>query len=546
MVVCRASLSQTMPLMTWASPLSPSQRAPSLLFARLLSSVSPQLIRRRRSHAMPGNRLTSRCIHTVRRIDPAVELHIEGNLIDGRGIGELAVLRGSTHAHIHCGEQLHVPHTVASDPRMPLSQFSRSSIKDASRGSSKAEVVVAAGGSSGALDEQARTLITQALLAHQESGTQQPVLSPSPLLELIGDGTEAATMERRSGAATPFGSGAPTPRSDSPTLAPRNKQAAHRTPAAAGKHTNMTILEFNVSGHVHRHVISRQDLFGLVRKEVSRRSSKVASSVAPKMTTRDLRKLDFSIIARAEPSLLVREHVLFLIVDPMRAVILRDRCLIVFATEDPLFLDAIERKLGHLVSNIATDRIAFEFEALEFIMSMSMEQLNHEVEQMGRLVGSSLAKLQGRGVTTAELEELRSLKNDVNLLESRVRGMNDAVTHVLEKDEDMFLMQLTRLWSDPALLEAGDFEDHDDAEIMLEAVVLMVSRTARVIKRLLSDIAGSEQSMQQQLKHASNKLLTADLIQTLLLLCLNLVATISAFFGLALCWRRHGCHAVQA
>jgi hypothetical protein len=55
---------------------------------------------------------------------------------------------------------------------------------------------------------------------------------------------------------------------------------------------------------------------------------------APQLTARDIRKLDFASSALSAPAITVREHVLLLVVDPIRAIILRDRCILVLPDDN--------------------------------------------------------------------------------------------------------------------------------------------------------------------------------------------------------------------
>ena len=347
----------------------------------------------------------------------------------------------------------------------------------------------------------------------------------------VDDGTMSPTSDMES-PVTEGGSGSVTPSTR------RNRQT--RKIAAAGKTACMTVLEFNAASKVHHHTISRQDLFWLIKKEVGH-CKHVDGSSAPQLMARDLRKLDYTITASSEPALLVREHVLLLIVDPMRAVILQDRCIVVFGKDDAEFITGVAERLKQLVKSVSADRIPFEFEALEFIMSIVLQLLNDDVAKMKRRVEESLLGLRRQGVTTVRLDGLRVLKNEVNVLESRAHGLNAAVTRVLETDEDMFLMQLTRLREQPELLAESDFEDHDDSEIMLEAVLLGVAHIERELKIEQQQMDDTEQLLQLRLNKNSNRLLTIDLTQNFLLFCINVVATIMAMFGAS----RH-CHVACA
>jgi len=243
--------------------------------------------------------------------------------------------------------------------------------------------------------------------------------------------------------------------------------------------------------------------------------------------------MDHAIYAAAEPAVLVRDHVTLVVLDPMRAIILRDRCLIVLPENSDVLADKIAAAYNEM-SRPPTDTIRFEFEALEFLFLFVLRGLEEEVESVEAQVDVVLAHIRRRGVGSTDMEKLRSTKEQVRQLQARTQGVYAAVASVMEEDHDMFLMQLSRLWAHPELLSEERWDDHEEAEIVLETILLHTSRPRRMLRLLYEKIDSTESSLLLKLSQASNFLISVDLTQNYVAICLSFIGAVSANFGMNL------------
>ncbi|ETV87155.1 hypothetical protein, variant [Aphanomyces astaci] len=184
----------------------------------------------------------------------------------------------------------------------------------------------------------------------------------------------------------------------------------------------------------------------------------------PAVHMRDIRKLDNVFSASNEPSITVRQQVILVNCDPVRAVIMRDCCLVFLP-------DGADSLISHLKKNFKQhvgEAIAFEFAALEAILATICRVFAMECEKVIPLGRSALDKMTKDDSMMGELEGLRSIKNAMSTLEAQVGGMRRLLMSLLENEEDLHMMYLTKLHNDPGLVHDLFSYDTEDVESFLE------------------------------------------------------------------------------
>jgi hypothetical protein len=318
--------------------------------------------------------------------------------------------------------------------------------------------------------------------------------------------------------------------SDVPVFSSRNTILLKTKRAAKGK---FVVVEASVEGSVSRQFINRSDLFVYVRRMVSG-LTKQASSYMPQLSARDLRRLDFSLVPFVEPSLIVREHVALLLIDPVRAVIMADRCILLSADSCPDNVTAeIESNLRQLFATQQTDRAPFEYECIEVLVQFLMKSLRVEYEEMLPNIEKLLHKITGRRhPPSSKLPHIRDLKDRLSQLYQKSQGVHAAVARVLEDEQDLFALQLTRLQSDESLVKEADFDNHDEAEVFLQSLLLPISPMVTQQRQVLQQIVDAEQLLQLRLNNDSNRIWTAELLMNLFVLFCNFIGAVGSAFGL--------------
>lgn len=228
---------------------------------------------------------------------------------------------------------------------------------------------------------------------------------------------------------------------------------------------------------------------------------------------RDMRRLVTPFSLTNEPELIVRRHVMLLNFDPLRAVILRDRLLVLVPDGADSVLETLEKRVrggtmaedsdifgepsdkfsagvecpvnerllipnkpdaaqkltpsAYHPASFVSDRqgqdemselqtqtwinLSFELQCVDAVLHGVTELL---ASQAFEIQNDALAAIEyllrpNTGVGTFAQEMFRTSKNNVQNMESRVNGFVRALTIVLSEDEDMALMNLSRLLSHP-------------------------------------------------------------------------------------------------
>ncbi|KAJ1386114.1 putative magnesium transporter MRS2-4 [Sesbania bispinosa] len=124
--------------------------------------------------------------------------------------------------------------------------------------------------------------------------------------------------------------------------------------------------------------------------------------------------------------------------------------------------------------------LPFEFQVLEIALEVVCTYLDSNVADLERGAYPVLDEL-ARNVSTKNLEHVRSLKSNLTRLLARVQKVRDEIEHLLDDNEDMAQLYLTRKW-----LQNQQFEAH-----LGTTTSNNLSNTTHVVRRLSSTRSGS-------------------------------------------------------
>ena len=132
-------------------------------------------------------------------------------------------------------------------------------------------------------------------------------------------------------------------------------------------------------------------------------------------------------------------------------------------------------------------------------------------------------------------DRLHACKDTVNELETRVRNIRRAILTVLDEDEDMALMYLSKLRENPFITDMQQYEtEHEEVELLLEANLQDVSGMATRLELLISLIDNTEDFVQIKLDTARNKLLFIGTVIAMINCCLAGGSLVAGIFGMNL------------
>ncbi|CAK4129092.1 unnamed protein product [Aphanomyces euteiches] len=286
----------------------------------------------------------------------------------------------------------------------------------------------------------------------------------------------------------------------------------------------MDALRFHIDGEVTYQEVARADIFKMVQTNVEQmlklhnqlstapegphiERRKSISSDVPCLNMRDIRKLDSIFSISTEPSLTVRRQVILVNADPIRAVILKDNCLV------------------------------FLPDGADSLISM-MKQAFKDTYQGGDDAGANATlDILIKQTQSGELETLRKLKNVVSELESQVNGIRRILFNVLEDEVTLHAFYLTKLFHTPHLGRAENDNwnfDSEYVEAMLESYLQEFYGQQAKIELVLSSIQNTESVVMMKLDAMRNSLLTVELSLTTMTAFVTMSTFVTGGFGMNL------------
>jgi magnesium transporter len=324
------------------------------------------------------------------------------------------------------------------------------------------------------------------------------------------------------------------------------------------------------------------------------------------LNTRDVRRLYAPFSASNEPALVVRRHVILLHYDPLRAVILRDRLLVLVPDGAEPMLEKLESRIRNgdveiestVIGAAGNDNslkdgithvdrgsktlldkhldktrklaqkaesesklnpqgedsneddngstaaetyskttettgfdneewdemeghdlidLPFELQCVDSCLYIISELLSNDTTDLQEATLAYINMILRDNAYEDPLTIIRGIKDAVKEMMSRVKGFTQSLARILNDDEDMALMNLSRLLThperyiqhvSPAVLE----EESDEPEIILEAYMQIAMTLSNTVDLIHGQIVTASELVDQKLDFSRNRLLLANMI----------------------------------
>ncbi|KAI3752702.1 hypothetical protein L2E82_24738 [Cichorium intybus] len=208
--------------------------------------------------------------------------------------------------------------------------------------------------------------------------------------------------------------------------------------------------------------------------------------------------------------------------------------------------------------------LPFEFQVLEIALEVVCTYLDSSVADLERDAYPVLDEL-AKNVSTKNLERVRSLKSNLTRLLARVQKVRDELEHLLDDDEDMTQLYLTRKWlqnqqseallggvgsnsfpnnghhlrrlssvKSGSMLTSGNLNDNDveDLEMLLEAYFMQLDGTRNKILSVREYIDDTEDYVNIQLDNQRNELIQLQLTLTIASFAIAFETLVAGLFGM--------------
>ncbi|MCD9638807.1 Magnesium transporter MRS2-4 [Datura stramonium] len=381
----------------------------------------------------------------------------------------------------------------------------------------------------------------------------------------------------------PVGDGAPTMAVQNSILAPAAANNSISMPAGTGKASKK-----KVGG---ARLWMRFDRWGQSELNEWDKSAIIKRAAIP---ARDLRIL--GPIFSHSSSILAREKAMVVNLEFIRAIITAEEVLLL----DPLrqevlpFVDQLRQQLPHKslskVDGTSTEQdneghfpnaghwlpvpeaveglqaeLPFEFQVLEIALEVVCTFLDSSVADLERDAYPVLDEL-AMNVSTKNLEQVRSLKSNLTRLLARVQKVRDEIEHLLDDNEDMAQLYLTRKWiqnqqtetllgtivsnsivpaapnlrrlnsarsrSGSLVSNHFNYNDVEDLEMLLEAYFMQLEGTRNKILSVREYIDDTEDYVNIQLDNQRNELIQLQLTLTIASFAVAVETLIAGWFGM--------------
>lgn len=202
-------------------------------------------------------------------------------------------------------------------------------------------------------------------------------------------------------------------------------------------------------------------------------------------------------------------------------------------------LDAfVEKEWNELEGRDWID-LPFELQSVDAVLSCVSQILADDVHELQLEANIMIVQLlePGSDVGDHSQEVLRQMKNSVQEMMSRVDGYCRAMDELLEEDEDMALMNLSRLLTHPerfiqpvpqVILD----EESDEPELILEAHLQRGHTLANALRLVQGQITSTEDYAERKSDTIRNQLLYINLLLQTMALAIAIGSFVGAIFGM--------------
>jgi len=185
--------------------------------------------------------------------------------------------------------------------------------------------------------------------------------------------------------------------------------------------------------------------------------------------------------------------------------------------------------------------LPFELQSIDAVLHTVVTMLTDEANELQEHSYGAIDQLLEAQTSIGDHghDLLRSIKGELTQMRGRVQGFIRAINLVLNEDEDMALMNLSRLitHADRFIQPVSEeilHEESDEPELILEAYLQQALSNTNALDLLRSEVATTEELMNMKLDSVRNRLLYVNTVVSLLTLTVGIGSFIGSIFGMNL------------
>jgi magnesium transporter len=324
------------------------------------------------------------------------------------------------------------------------------------------------------------------------------------------------------------------------------------TKKIAERQTELFILEISFLGTSEFKYSNIRELYTYIRQEAekfdkieigSSNHSRGAKFAVSSIQQRDVRRLDFQCNLQDEAIVIVRKHVVLIAFDPLRVVIMADRIILIIPDGADSLLNLIQESMKAWVlgNNDKNNEVGLPFEshAYEAIIATVLALQNQEYDIIHDRIQRILNEYKSTSTMPIDTQEtMRLYKNKVISQTAKVRAFRNSLSALLENEEDLALMNLTKLKITPSLydvpLSTALLDTHEEIEVLLESYLSDYTTLETKLSVLQMQIQNAEELLQLRLDTSRNQILVVEMIISVITCSLSFGSFIGSMFGMNL------------
>ncbi len=187
--------------------------------------------------------------------------------------------------------------------------------------------------------------------------------------------------------------------------------------------------------------------------------------------------------------------------------------------------------------------LAFELQSVDAVLSSVLKMLSDDSKSLRKKIFSVMEEMRGDSISAVPgdhvQEQLRILKDKVREMEGRVQGLVRAMNQILDDEEDMALMNLSRLISHPErfiqpVSQEVLNEESDEPELILEVYLQQALSEVNALNLLRGNIINTEELVSLQMDIVRNRLLYINTVVSVISLTVASASLVGSIFGMNL------------
>ena len=183
--------------------------------------------------------------------------------------------------------------------------------------------------------------------------------------------------------------------------------------------------------------------------------------------------------------------------------------------------------------------LPFELQAADAVLHTITSFLSGDTLELHEAATTYIENIVDDRAGTREdpLTVIRAVKEGIREMSGRVKGFVQSVNRILDEDEDMALMNLTRLQTHPErfmypvsaeVLE----EESDEPELILESYLQEGLSLINVLDSIQGQIDTAAELVDQRLDSVRNRILMANMVLTAFSVAVAIASLVGSFFGM--------------